>query len=126
MSLRPDNADQRLTEKGYAIGCVSRERIEKTRQVLHKMQEAVQILKSDVRTSNRWRRLLKMKSSKAIGLKSAFDMLSTANEEVTFAQIMKLVPDLKYLNGDPNLARRLEVCELIMKKAFLFIFYFIP
>lgn len=114
LSLRPDNADQRLTEKGYAVGCVSRERIEKTREIFRKMQEAVQILKSDVRTCNKWRKLLKMKISKTTGHKSAFDMLSMTSEEVTFAQLVKLLPDLEYLDRDPGLARRLEVCKLII------------
>lgn len=113
LSLRPDNADQRLTEKGYAIGCVSHERIEKMRKIFHKMQEAVQILKSDVRSYQKWRRLLKMKMSKANGHKSAFDMLSMTDGEVTFAQLVKLLPDLQYLDRDPNLARRLEVRELL-------------
>jgi len=116
VSLRPDNADQRLTEKGYTIGCVSRERLEKTREVLRKMQEAVQILKSDVRTNNKWRRLLNMKSSKNTGYKSAFDMLSTANETVTFAQLTKLLPNLSHFDGDPGLARRIEVCKLIIER----------
>lgn len=111
LSLRPDNADQRLTEKGYTVGCVSRERIERTREVFRKMQEAVQILKSEVRTSYRWRRLLKMKSSKNNERKSAFDILSTTDEEITFAQLAKLLPNLGYFDGDPDLARRIEVCE---------------
>lgn len=119
LSLRPDNADQRLTEKGYAIGCVSRERIEKMREIFHKMQEAVQILKSDMRSCQKWRRLLKMKMSKAIGHKSAFDMLSMTDEEVTFAKLIKFLPDLQYLDRDPNLARRLEVCELIIEYTYL-------
>ena len=113
VSLRPDNADQRLTEKGYAIGCVSRERIEKTREVFRKMQEAVQILKSDVRSTSKWRRLLKMKISKDTGHKSAFDMLSVTDESVTFAKLAKWLPQLGHLDGDPGLARRIEVCKLI-------------
>ncbi|XP_024892415.1 protein MTO1 homolog, mitochondrial [Temnothorax curvispinosus] len=109
LSLRPDNADQRLTEKGYTVGCVSRERIENTRKFLRKMQEAVQILKSDVRSCNKWRRLLNLKSSKSVGHKSAFEMLSMTTEEVTFAQILKLLPQLNHLAEDPGLTRRLEI-----------------
>ncbi|XP_018365095.1 PREDICTED: protein MTO1 homolog, mitochondrial [Trachymyrmex cornetzi] len=109
VSLRPDNADQRLTEKGYAIGCVSRERIEKTREVFRKMQEAIQILKSDVRSTTKWRWLLKMQISKDPGCKSAFDMLSVTDELVTFAKLAKLLPQLGHLDGDPGLARRIEI-----------------
>lgn len=113
VSLRPDNADYRLTEKGYTVGCVSRKRIEKTREIFRKMQEAIQILKSNMQTSSKWRRLLNMKKSKAVDHKSAFDMLSTTSEEITFARLAKLLPDLRHLDGDPNLTRRIEVCELI-------------
>ncbi|KAL0131801.1 hypothetical protein PUN28_002983 [Cardiocondyla obscurior] len=109
LSLRPDNADQRLTEKGYAIGCVSRERIERTRAIFNKMQEAIQILKSDVRTVNKWRYMLDMKKSKSTEYKSAFDMFSITDEEVTFTQLVKLLPSLKHMDEDPNLARRVEI-----------------
>ncbi|XP_011646986.1 protein MTO1 homolog, mitochondrial [Pogonomyrmex barbatus] len=109
LRLRPDNADQRLTEKGYAIGCVSRERLDKTRKMFNKMQEAIQILKNDIRSNSKWRKLLKIKSSKATGPKSAFDMLSITTEEITFAQLAKLLPNLAHLDGDLNLARRIEI-----------------
>lgn len=109
VSLRPDNADQRLTEKGYTIGCVSRERLERTKKVFRKMQEAIQILKSDVRTCTKWRQLLNIKKSKAVDHKSAFEMLSLTTEEVTFARLAKLLPDLQYLDRDPNLTRRIEI-----------------
>ncbi|XP_029675327.1 protein MTO1 homolog, mitochondrial [Formica exsecta] len=111
LSLRPDNADQRLTEKGYAIGCVSQERLNKTRETFHKMQEAMQILKSEVRSSIKWRQLLKMKKTKTIGNKSAFEMLSvTGEEKVTFEQLANLLPNLLgHLDRDPNLARRIEI-----------------
>lgn len=116
LSLRPDNADQRLTEKGYAVGCVSRERIDKTRETLNKLQEAIQILKSEVRSSVKWQQLFKMRSTKNVKNKSAFEMLSkTDDEKFTFEQLANRLPNLLgHLNGDPTLARRIEVCEFIL------------
>ncbi|XP_050457381.1 protein MTO1 homolog, mitochondrial [Cataglyphis hispanica] len=111
LSLRPDNADQRLTENGYAVGCVSRERLNKTRETLCKIQEAIQILKSEIRSSIKWRQLLKMKKTKTIGNRSAFEMLSvTGEEKVTFEQLVNLMPNLLgHLDRDPTLARRIEI-----------------
>lgn len=115
VSLRPDNADKRLTEKGYAVGCVSRERLDKTQKILGKIQEAIQILKSEVRSKNKWRQFLKMKSTKSGGNSSAFEMLSvTGEEKVTFEQLAKWLPNLLgHLDRDPTLARRIEVCKCI-------------
>ncbi|CAL1688778.1 unnamed protein product [Lasius platythorax] len=111
VSLRPDNADQRLTEKGYAVGCVSNERMDKTRETLCKMQEAIQILKSEVRLSSKWRQLLEMRSTKTVGNRSAFEMLSmTGEDRVTFEQLANRLPNLlDHLDRDPALARRIEI-----------------
>ena len=46
--LRPDNADQRLTKKGYEIGCVSEERMKKTETILSKLEESIQLFKNEV------------------------------------------------------------------------------
>lgn len=116
LSLRPDNADRRLTEKGYEIGCVSRERIDKMREMLRRMEEAIQILKSVVRTSAQWRKRLKLKTSKTVDYKSAFEMLGMPNDEVKFTQLARwLSPELLgHLNGDPALAMKIEVWKMIM------------
>jgi len=112
-NLRPDNADQRLTEKGYTIGCVSHKRLEKTRETLCKMQEIIQILKTNIRPAYKWRNMLKLKSSKANNAKSAFEMLSLTTEEITFAQIAKCLPELlNHLHDSPALATRIMVCKL--------------
>ena len=38
LSLRPDNADQRLTERGYKYGCVSEERYKRYSQAVEQME----------------------------------------------------------------------------------------
>lgn len=110
VTLRPDNADQRLTEKGYTVGCVSDKRVNKMRETLSRVQEAMQLLKSEVRPVAKWRQLLKMKVSKSNNSKSAFEVLAMTNDEMTFARLAEALPHLLgHLNGDSILARRLEV-----------------
>lgn len=110
LSLRPDNADQRLTEKGYAVGCVSRKRLDKTRETVSKIQEAIEILKNEVQSSFKWRQLLKIKSSKANKNKSAFEMLSITEDKVTFERLANCLPNLLgHLVRDSALAERIEV-----------------
>lgn len=107
LSLRPDNADQRLTEKGYAVGCVSHERRARTTETLSKTQEIIQILTNDVRSMAKWRQALELKKSKTVIGKSAFDMLGL--EEVTFAQLAKCLPQLNHLQNNAALTTRLEI-----------------
>lgn len=113
LTLRPDNADQRLTEKGYQIGCVSRKRVDKMRETVSRMQEAIQILKSETRTSTQWRKMLKLKSTKAIVKKSAFEVLGLPNDEVKFTKLATKLPELLHMDGDPIVAMRVEVRKLL-------------
>ncbi|MCQ2799190.1 MAG: tRNA uridine-5-carboxymethylaminomethyl(34) synthesis enzyme MnmG [Bacilli bacterium] len=46
--LRHDNADERLTEKGYEIGLATEERIEKYRTKVKRIEEAIEILRNTV------------------------------------------------------------------------------
>lgn len=55
LTLRPDNADQRLTPKGYAVGCVSKERYNKTLEIERQLKDGVELLKSISRSVSRWR-----------------------------------------------------------------------
>lgn len=112
MSLRPDNADQRLTRKGYKTGCVSEERMSRTERTLSKLQENIQLLKSEVKSSIQWRKLLKLRSSKNVHVKSAFEMLNLADEVVTTDMLISALPDrFGHLAGDPIVSRRLQVCS---------------
>ncbi|EFN86010.1 Protein MTO1-like protein, mitochondrial [Harpegnathos saltator] len=110
LSLRPDNADHRLTEKGYKVGCVSRERMDRTWNTQRKIQEAIQLLQSERQSNHKWRHMLKLKHTKSIQNKSAFDILGNTNDEITFAQLAKILPELLgHLDGDPTLMIRVEI-----------------
>lgn len=65
LSLRPDNADLRLTEKGYRVGCVSKERFDRTKDIEVKLKEGLELLKSINKTVCKWRELMRMTPSRS-------------------------------------------------------------
>ncbi|XP_012263660.2 protein MTO1 homolog, mitochondrial [Athalia rosae] len=110
VSLRPDNADQRLTEKGYASGCVSNERFDKMRSVKKQLQNAEDLLKSVEKTVIQWQRLLKIKLSKSHSSKTAFDMLGRSDRTITVEALRNCLPDVfGELQMDPVLNNRLQI-----------------
>nr|XP_033323164.1 protein MTO1 homolog, mitochondrial isoform X1 [Megalopta genalis] len=110
LSLRPDNADQRLTRKGYETGCVSEERMSRTESILSKLQESIDLLQSESQSSVKWRRLLNFRPSKNVQCKTPFQMLGTYEETVSVETLVNVLPDrFRHLSDDPVLARRLEI-----------------
>lgn len=65
LTLRPDNADQRLTEKGYRVGCVSQERYNKMVTMKQKLHDGLLLLKSISKPVFHWRKELKATPSKS-------------------------------------------------------------
>ncbi|XP_076290895.1 5-taurinomethyluridine-[tRNA] synthase subunit MTO1, mitochondrial isoform X2 [Lasioglossum baleicum] len=110
LSLRPDNADQRLTRKGYETGCVSEERMSKTERLLSKLQDSMELLKSETRSSAEWRRLLNLPPSRSVQRKSAFEVLSIYEENVPIEALVKILPErFQHLSEDPIVARRFMI-----------------
>jgi tRNA uridine 5-carboxymethylaminomethyl modification enzyme len=58
--LRPDNADLRITEKGYKIGLVSEKRYKKMLKNKNNIEKAVELLKDYKMTNAKWREQLNM------------------------------------------------------------------
>lgn len=58
LHLRPDNADRRLTEKGWRQGCVTEYRYQKFCHSREAFEEVLDLLTSDSRTMSKWRDLL--------------------------------------------------------------------
>lgn len=109
LALRPDNADQRLTEKGYLHGCVRKERYDRMIEMRNKIENGKKLLNSFSKTVNQWRNLLKMTSSKSNLQKTAFNMLDINNEEITIDMLAKIIPDFIPLTLDHTLKERLHI-----------------
>ncbi|XP_069669204.1 protein MTO1 homolog, mitochondrial isoform X2 [Periplaneta americana] len=108
--LRPDNADLRLTGKGFKVGCVSSERFHKMCKMKEDISNGIQLLKSFVKPSSHWRDILGMPASKGALWKSAFDMLSVTHDEITVEKLGKALPEVfGCLLGNENLSHRLKV-----------------
>lgn len=65
LTLRPDNADIRLTEKGYKMGLVSEERYQKMKRIKSDIARALELLKDYKMTNNQWREKLTMEAVKS-------------------------------------------------------------
>lgn len=59
--LRPDNADLRLTKRGYEIGCVSEERYMETLKTEATLKEVIEHLKSVEKAMSSWMRQLQLR-----------------------------------------------------------------
>ena len=103
LSLRADNADERLTEKGVQYGCVGRERAEKHNQTASRLRLARQALSTLTATPS---------ALEAAGIavnrdgarRSAFDII--ALPQFSIAALDHVWPELRSLDSDT--ARRVE------------------
>ncbi|XP_037280005.2 5-taurinomethyluridine-[tRNA] synthase subunit MTO1, mitochondrial isoform X1 [Rhipicephalus microplus] len=77
LSLRPDNADVRLTEKGYKIGCVTEEEYERACRMKNALADAQRILCAEVKHTQHWRSLLGLPATVNQTHKSALEMLGS-------------------------------------------------
>ncbi|XP_072378169.1 protein MTO1 homolog, mitochondrial [Diabrotica undecimpunctata] len=109
LTLRPDNADNRLTPKGYAMGCVSRQRYEKTLKVQEQLRDGIQLLKEVSKTAQQWRNLLRLSPSKSHLQKSAFSMIDPNREKITISLLASVAPELQPLTADSTLENRLHI-----------------
>ncbi|KAH8321466.1 hypothetical protein KR074_005574 [Drosophila pseudoananassae] len=110
LSLRPDNADMRLTQKGYEFGLVSQHRYQHFRQTEERLQSAIDSLRSLRKHTHYWRQSLDLPKAKASVEKTAFEMLSIPADNITVEQLIGLHPnELSWLADDWNLAERIKI-----------------
>ncbi|XP_007458462.1 PREDICTED: protein MTO1 homolog, mitochondrial isoform X1 [Lipotes vexillifer] len=111
LSLRPDNADSRLTFRGYKeAGCVSQQRYERATWMKSSLEEGISVLKSIEFPSSKWKNLIPEASisiGKSLPLR-ALDVLKY--EEVDIELLAKAVPEpLKKYTKCRELAERLKI-----------------
>lgn len=83
LALRPDNADRRLTEKGYKAGCVSHYRYKRSKHLEQELVENVELLKSIVKPVTKWRIILKRGNNSNVNLRSMNDISTDARVKLT-------------------------------------------
>lgn len=111
LSLRPDNADSRLTFRGYKeAGCVSQQRYARASWMKSSLEEGISVLKSIEFSSSKWKKLIPEASismGKVVSLR-ALDVLKY--EEVDLELLAKAVPEpLKKYTECRELAERLKI-----------------
>ncbi|KAK6638270.1 hypothetical protein RUM44_008699 [Polyplax serrata] len=97
--LRPDNADLRLTKRGYEIGCVSEERYMETLKTEATLKEVIEHLKSVEKAMSSWMRQL-----------HAMQMLPLLRHDITFDELRKFDDTpFRYLPEDRSMCERILV-----------------
>ncbi|XP_043191596.1 protein MTO1 homolog, mitochondrial-like [Amphibalanus amphitrite] len=111
LTLRPDNADLRLTEKGYRHGVVGERRYGHLCATRDRLQEVSVALQEHRLTLTEWRRRLRLPAGSSAGQKSAFDLLGVGNEGVQLSQILEAFPERYSALGDvdPRLHARVKI-----------------
>lgn len=109
--LRPDNADFRLTEKGYKLGLVSQKRYDHMCETKERTEKAINILKSLRKSTTEWRKQLGNEKTRSQSFnRSAYEMLSFSSDNVEVQQIVNLHPELlDWLKDDRFVCDRIKV-----------------
>ncbi|PIK34851.1 hypothetical protein BSL78_28321, partial [Apostichopus japonicus] len=113
ISLRPDNADLRLTEKGYKAGCVTEERYKKTKDMECKLSENIELLKAYKMSRAQWSNILHECKAEILLAKtgsklSAFDVLQSSYFQVSYLSEVPGNP-FQGIVSDDVLAGRIKI-----------------
>jgi tRNA uridine 5-carboxymethylaminomethyl modification enzyme len=103
LSLRADNADERLTNKGIELGCVGAERAARYRAKAARLTDGRALMIACTATPSRLREHAILVNQDGVR-RSAFDL--AAQPEFTIVELTKVWPELASL--EPAIARRLE------------------
>ncbi|XP_076472947.1 5-taurinomethyluridine-[tRNA] synthase subunit MTO1, mitochondrial-like isoform X2 [Babylonia areolata] len=108
LALRPDNADSRLTELGYHVGCVSETRHREAGRMRRGVEENLQLLASFSQPVYRWRRQLQLHDNHNPNQMTALEVL--CHPDVTLSTLVDRYPEvLGHLKADPALLDRVEI-----------------
>ncbi|CAL1535465.1 unnamed protein product [Lymnaea stagnalis] len=81
LSLRPDNADIRLTPKGYAVGCVSEARYQLAMKMKTDLEHNMDLLSGTKMSSNKWRDLLELPSVNTLDTHGMTQLVSVPTQK---------------------------------------------
>jgi tRNA uridine 5-carboxymethylaminomethyl modification enzyme len=104
LTLRADNADQRLTDKGITLGCVGLARTERHRAKMAALDAAKSLAKSLTLTPNEAARF-GLALNKDGQRRSAFELL--AYPEIGWSEVLRIWPELSAIDG--GVAAHLEI-----------------
>ncbi|ODQ82800.1 hypothetical protein BABINDRAFT_159302 [Babjeviella inositovora NRRL Y-12698] len=109
ISVRPDNADARLTPLGRALGVIADDRWSRYSQEAETVEALLQELKNVVKTSHKWTTIFEgLKLGNDGSSKSAFELL--AHKDVSVEMVMPYVasPE-KYAAMSPRLKQKVAI-----------------
>lgn len=109
LTLRPDNADLRLTEKGMQIGLVSNERYLRMLQTRQNLEKAIVQLKDITMSNVHWKEKLQLAPSKTTQQKNAFEIISVVHDNVCLEDIAKVEPSIRWILDDRELCERIRI-----------------
>ena len=104
LTLRADNADQRLTDKGIALGCVGEARAQRHGAKMAALKAAKTLAKSLTLTPNEAAKV-GLSLNKDGQRRSAFELL--AYPEIGWSEVRSIWPELSAI--DPGIAVHLEI-----------------
>ncbi|KAI9297652.1 tRNA uridine 5-carboxymethylaminomethyl modification enzyme GidA [Neoconidiobolus thromboides FSU 785] len=118
LTLRADNADFRLTRKGYQCGAVMKDRYNKFLKDEKSLEELLERLKKIEYTPSKWTNLLRCQMAQDGTLKSAFKMLENSQVSLELLNEKKVIPDLlnKYSKRVIESARIEGIYQSYVKK----------
>ncbi|CAG8794355.1 26932_t:CDS:10, partial [Gigaspora margarita] len=107
LSLRADNADIRLTHKGYQAGCVSSYRYNMYQQTEEQIHRGTKLLQDYVVSPQKWNEL-GIKVCLDGNVRSANDILGSHN--VTISDLLHIIPELSEIG--PSVRQRLYIAAI--------------
>ena len=114
--LRQDNADARLTEKGYEIGLVTEERLNKYKNKYKKINELVEFLKNTNVSPDRINHVLEQNGTPGISNRMRLAQILT-RPQISLSDIIPIIDELKeqYDTNSESIRNIVEEAEIMVK-----------